>query len=78
MRIPWGRSTQQWKYLWSTLVVVIVIMAVVIEACYRGCQCTMVGGTKKKQRGKRMDCSKHAAPITAVEHITIQADTVVL
>lgn len=75
MRNQRSCTLPQGKYWWSLAVVLMMVMAVVVEACVPSCQCTMVG-TKKKQKGRRVECSKHPAPFTSLAHITFPPDTV--
>ncbi|XP_076439680.1 adhesion G protein-coupled receptor A2-like [Babylonia areolata] len=67
----------QGKYWWLLFLVLMMILVVVVDSCVPSCQCTMVG-TKKKQKGRRVECSKHPAPFTSLAHINFPPDTVQL
>ncbi|KAL8623638.1 hypothetical protein ACOMHN_051080 [Nucella lapillus] len=71
------RVLPEGKYWWLVLLVVVMMLVVVVDCCVPSCQCTMVG-TKKKQKGRRVECSKHPAPFTSLTHITFPPDTVQL
>ncbi|KAK7468009.1 hypothetical protein BaRGS_00036753, partial [Batillaria attramentaria] len=61
------------KHWWLSALLMLLSMALMVDACVPSCQCTMVT-IKKKQKGRRVECNQHSTPFHSLP--TFPPDTV--
>ncbi|CAG5114801.1 unnamed protein product, partial [Candidula unifasciata] len=62
------------KRLLAVLLLLTALLSL-CHACVPGCQCTLAG-TGKRQRGRKVDCAQHSAPLKSLATINFPPDTV--